>query len=296
MSSEALAVMLSRQRWLPYKTRRSVIKRLHPRMLKNFPFEMKMECGLYFSGNIVNYIDRLVYFCGAHEKYMLHFLRDYLEYFEMKKGTGATFVDIGANAGNHALYLSQWVDTVYAFEPYPRVRAQLERNLALNSIRNVQIFPFGLSDKDATMPFYAAPDSNLGAASFWQDHKQDNYYLGDVPLRRGDDILKGRKGTVVVVKADIEGFEKFALTGLQKTLKADRPLIIMELSPKTRETLGDEAALYALFPPDYKLYYFARGKHDSGKYRLAPFEWHMSPKIQDVIACPQERLTVISKV
>jgi len=291
MSCKTLAVELSRQRWLPYKTRRSLIKRLHPAMLKDFPFTAEMEGGLRFSGNIVNYIDRLVYFCGAHEKYMLHFLRDYLRCLTSQEKT--IFIDIGANAGNHVLFMSKLVVEVHAFEPFERVRTQLEKNLAQNNIGNVHVHPFGLSDKEAMLPFYAAPDSNLGAASFFADHKQDNFYLGDMQLKRGDDVLKDIEGRVVAVKADIEGFEKFALTGLQETLKRHRPLIIIEVSPKTRETLGSEAALRALFPPDYRFYYFARGKLDSGAYTLAPYNYSFTPKIQDVIACPRENSTLI---
>lgn len=281
-----LAVPLSRQRWLPYKTRRSLIKRLHPGMLKDFAFETTMEGGAHFSGNIVNYIDRLVYFCGAHEKYMLHMLRDYVTRLRRVSGGPVVYVDVGANAGNHVLYMAGLADRVHAFEPYPRVREQLEKNLRQNDIKNVIVYPFGLSNEDATLPFYAAPDSNLGAASFFADHKQDNYYLGDMQLKRGDGLSLGQ---VDILKADVEGFEKFVLEGLRETLGESRPLMVIELSPKTRDTLGSQEALQALFPENYKFYYFAKGKLDSGRYRLAPFDYSLTPKIQDVIACPVEK-------
>src|SRR5690348_989354 len=99
MSRKALAVRLSHQRCLPYKTRRSVIKRLYPAMLADFPFEVDFfdrKSGLRFAGNVGNYIDRLVYFCGAYEKYMLALLRDYAQ-----RANANTFLDVGANAGNH---------------------------------------------------------------------------------------------------------------------------------------------------------------------------------------------------
>src|SRR5690606_13079938 len=140
---------------------------------------------------------------------------------------------------------------------------------------NVRIHPFVLSNKEGSLPFYAAPDSNLGAASFFADHKKDNYYLGEMQIRRGDDVLKNVEGRVVALKADIEGFEKFALEGLRDILTRDRPLIIIEVSPKTRETLGSEAALRALFPPDYDLFYFAKGKVDTGYYKLAPYNYSL---------------------
>lgn len=287
MNQKSLAVSLSRQRRLPYKFRRSLIKRLYPAMLKDFAFEAEFfgGSGLTFRGNIVNYIDRLVYFCGAHEKYMLCFLHDYTQHLLEKP----IFVDVGANAGNHALFMSRLADEVHAFEPFPRVRAQLEENLRLNRIDNVTVHPFGLSNQNATMPFYSGPASNLGAASFLPGHKQDNTYLGEMELKRGDEVARAHGITIHILKADVEGYEKFVLEGLCETLMRDRPLIIIELSPTTRETLGGEAAFYALFPPDYRFYYFASGSNDTGRYCLKPFDYTIQSKIQDVIACPQER-------
>jgi FkbM family methyltransferase len=296
MSRQTLAVWLSEQRWLPYKTRRSVIKRLNPAMLRDFAFEAEFfepGSGLRFTGNIVNYIDRLIYFCGAHEKYMLCFLRDYVRACRQHGHHKMTFVDVGANAGNHALFMASIVDQVHAFEPFERVRQQMQANLKLNQMSNVRIHPFGLSNRDATEPFYAAPGTNLGAASFVAAHKEDNYYLGDMQLKRGDDVMKAEGIKVNILKADVEGYEKFVLEGLQETLKQDRPLCIIELSPTTRQSLGGEANLKALFPADYEFYYFAKGTHDKGSYRLAPFDYKLTPKIQDVIACPSERLTCL---
>jgi len=292
MSLSSSAIAISRQRWLPYKTRRSIIKRLHPAMLRDFPFETEFfERGsnLRFHGNIINYIDRLVYFCGAHEKYMLCFLRDYVRQCQ----SSLTFFDIGANAGNHSLFMAGLVDHVHAFEPYPRVRQQLEDNLALNHITNVTVHPFGLGDDNKTLPFYAAPDSNLGAASFRQEHKQDNYYLGDIQIRRGDDVVAELGIKADIIKADVEGYEKPVLEGFKETLRRDRPLLIIELSPTTRETIGDAQHFAALFPPGYHFYYFATGNYNTGAYRLAAFNYALTPKIQDVIACPEEKLSIL---
>ena len=283
------SIWLSRQRWLPYKARRSIIKRLHPAMLKDFPFEAELF-GLRFRGNIVNYIDRLVYFCGGHEKYMLRLLTLYARNAAESIGKPPNFMDVGANAGNHTLVMSRVATQVYAFEPFARVRTQLMENLALNRIANVQVFDVGLSNENATLPFYAAPDTNLGAASFQAEHKADNVYLGDLNVRRGDEVVAEAGMTVDILKADVEGYEKFVLEGLAHTLTRDRPLVIVELSPTTRKTLGSASAFHALFPPNYAFYVFAWASNDSGRYALWPFDYDARPpKIQDVIACPREK-------
>ena len=60
-----------------------------------------------------------------------------------------------------------------------------------------------------------------------------------------------------------------------------------------RASLGSAEAFAALFPAGYHFYYFAAGSNDSGHYRLAPYEYGMTPHIEDVIACPGEKLSAL---
>src|SRR5579872_3354778 len=138
---------------LPYRIRRSLIKRLDPSMLHDYPFARPFF-GFTFRGNVRNYVDRIIYFCGAHEKYMLYFLRDFVAAWRQARTGKCVFVDVGAHTGNHALFMSRLADEVLAFEPFPRVREQLEANIAQNGISNIHVHPFGLGSTDAELPFY----------------------------------------------------------------------------------------------------------------------------------------------
>jgi len=288
MHTRPLAIALSRQRALPYKLRRSLLKRLDPAMLADFPFECDFY-GLRFRGNIVNYIDRLIYFCGAHEKYMLHFLRDACSAMRAARPGGFTFMDVGANAGNHTLFMAQLADHVVAFEPFERVRSQLEENIRINGLQNVHVFPYGLGNEAARLPFYAGPESNLGSASFCADHRPENRLLGELEIRRGDDVIAAENiSRIDILKADVEGYERPVLEGLRATLKRDRPLIIIELSQKTRSTMPSMAVLSRRFPERYKFFSFAHASRDSGRYRLQPFIFGGAQLLEDVIACPEE--------
>ncbi|MDX2113327.1 MAG: FkbM family methyltransferase [Alphaproteobacteria bacterium] len=290
-------IWFSRQRWLPYKTRRSLLKLICPQMLKDYAFTCDFYgegLGLRFSGNIVNYIDRLVYFCGAHEKYMLRFLQEYVVRLRAARQS-LVYVDVGANSGNHTIFMSRLVDRVVAFEPFERVRNQLKENLALNNITNVTLHEFALGERDEQLPFYTAPETNLGAASFQPHHRTDNTLLGVLEVRKGDDVLCDIAG-ISIIKIDVEGFEKQVLSGLRQTIARYRPLLIVELTPTTRDSIGDEVTFRALFPDRYCFYYFAAGCKDSGRYRLAPYRYGMTPKIEDVIACPEEMLSVLEEV
>jgi FkbM family methyltransferase len=290
----AFPFWLSKQRWLPYKTRRSLLKLICPQMLKDYAFTCDFYgkgLALSFSGNLANAVDRVVYFCGAHEKYMLRFMQSLAAQLRLSRHL-LVYVDVGANVGNHTIFMSRLADQVIAFEPFARVREQLKANLALNRITNVVVHEVALGERDEHLPFYAAPDSNLGAASFQAHHVVDHTLLGTLEVRRGDDMLAGAAG-IAMIKIDVEGFERQVLSGLAQTLAAQRPLLIVELTPTTRDSIGDEATFLSLFPADYVFYYFAAGSRDSGRYRLAPYRYGMTPRIEDVIACPREMVPAL---
>ena len=291
----SLAIWLSRQRSLTYKARRSLLKRLDPKMLKDFTFEAPFYSPagkLAFRGNIVNYIDRLVYFTGAHEKYMLALLRDYaLRLHAHGEQNSLVFMDVGANSGNHTLFMSQVANTVLAFEPFERVRLQMEHNLALNHITNVKVFPFGLSDANESLPFYQASECNLGASSFAKHHRKDSVCLGDMQLRIGDEVLaEAGVSRIDILKVDVEGFEKQVLQGLAHSIHSSRPLMVIELTPTTCQSIGNVSVFRSLFPDDYSFYYFTRGNPNSGRYRLGSYHYGMMPHIEDIIACPNETI------
>lgn len=271
----------------------SAIKRLYPKMLKSFPFKIDL-LGLLFSGNMHNYIDRMIYLTGAHEKHMLYFLRDLIRILRKKCNYPITFMDVGANVGNHSLYLSTLVDKVYAFEPFDRVRQQFETNIKLNRISNIQIFPFGLSNEQAILPFYTGTEQNLGASSFVKDHVHDNQIYGVNAVKIGDDVIRQEQlQQITLLKIDVEGFEKNVLEGLQFTLQRDRPLIIIEMSATSFNTFHhNEINIRSVFPPNYQFYYFSYGNFNTGRYRLAQYNFMYHKKHQDIIAIPNEWLDI----
>lgn len=276
---------LVEQRGLPYRFRKSVIKRINPNMLKDHPFRMDFF-GMQYAGNAGDYISRMVYFCGAYEKYMLFFLRDYLAHLHKNS---VIFADIGANLGNHSLFMSQYVSQVHAFEPYEKVRRELEEKITVNNITNIQVHTYGLGAKNKTLPFYAPPAFNLGAGSFSKGHHKGNHYIADLDIKIGDEVF-ANFGTVNIVKMDVEGFERYVLEGLKNTLKKDRPLIILELSDTTRNSFKDFADFQLVFPENYTLLRFATANRNNGDYAIADFDYYTHYKRHDVIACPDEQL------
>src|SRR5690606_23965691 len=90
--------------------------------------------GINYEGNLNNNIDAAIYYYGAFEKPLLHFVGSAITTIAGKDGV---FVDIGANIGQHSLYMSQVSKQVIAFEPFAPVRARLEYHCKLNQITNI---------------------------------------------------------------------------------------------------------------------------------------------------------------
>ena len=78
---------------------------------------------------------------------------------------GSVFYDVGANVGFYTLLgalragPAGWV---YAFEPLPENAAFLRKHLAMNRIRNVEIFETAISDQSGTASFSSESTRAMG--------------------------------------------------------------------------------------------------------------------------------------
>src|ERR1051325_10632497 len=80
--------------------------------------------------------------------------RGKLSHFAKRLRCGLTVWDIGANVGLFTLPSAKVIGIaarVYAFEPMPRNLGYLRRHVELNSLGNVEIVPFAVSDKDGKL-------------------------------------------------------------------------------------------------------------------------------------------------
>ena len=73
-----------------------------------------------------------------------------------------TFYDVGANVGQHTLFMSKHSDEVISFELFEPVRTKLLQKLEENKIRNVRVFPIGLGARDEDLAFSSPTGDNLG--------------------------------------------------------------------------------------------------------------------------------------
>lgn len=147
---------------------------------------------------------------------------------------GGTFLDIGANVGNHSLYAGLFCGSakIIPFEPNPLAYRLLILNLVMNGLHDRTIFDyvgFGASDVDREGFAMTDRHKNLGAARMIAGE-------GEIATLRPDDFLFDE--TPDFVKIDVEGMEMQVLRGLQKTIQRVRPVLLVEVD---RDNIHDFA-------------------------------------------------------
>ena len=159
-------------------------------------------------------------------------------------GEGDVFVDIGANSGYFSVLAALKVGArgrVFAFEPNPAVRRQLERHIGLNAIADrVTISELALSDEDRddVRLFVSCWPENDGIASLTP--AAETLARGGlradtsiaVRVRTFDSWVQSvQLSRIDLMKIDVEGAESRVLAGMSSTLTRLRPARIICETP-----------------------------------------------------------------
>jgi FkbM family methyltransferase len=165
----------------------------------------------------------------VYERDILEFVRDRL--LDRGRTSAEVAVDVGANIGNHTLFLADIFKRVIAFEPNPLARSIFEINRELNNIGNVDLRPVGLSDQSGTATLTFDP-MNLGAATSAElKRKSAAARQRTIQLVTGDGAIDV-SGRVGFIKIDVEGAEEAVLKGLEQTLRRHAPIVMIEQWPE----------------------------------------------------------------
>lgn len=154
---------------------------------------------------------------GYYEKKELNGLRDFL----ISEGVIGVALDIGANVGNHSIHFATYFEKVYSFEPNSLTYQLLKFNVQF--FNNIQVFNFGLSDKNENVIAYS-PNWNRGSTSI---HFQATEKY-DLSLKKFDQISDIIFDKIDFIKIDVEGHELSVLKGMENMLRRDFPIIGFE--------------------------------------------------------------------
>lgn len=148
-----------------------------------------------------------------------------------------TILDVGANTGEFAEYLSSYFDAArtIAIEPLPGCAAQIRRRE--KAIRNLTVFECAVSDREgsATLfenPYAPAssllPVSDISVSEFPQTAGQQRAV--EVAVRRLDDLVDAASlEDAVLIKIDVQGLEDKVIRGGEKIFRAAR-FVLIEMS------------------------------------------------------------------
>lgn len=260
---------------IPLRLRRKIGKMMpKPESGKDFEIDI---FGTTYHGRTGNFMDNKIYVYGCHETATIRLIRQRLEEIRQKKGT-SVYLDIGTNTGLHLIAAAPVCDAAYGFEPWEKVRTVAERHVKENNLKNVKIFPFGLADKDADLPYHAPEGGNLGTGFFTQ--KSDATAPESLSVRRGDDVIRENGIAPSLMKIDVEGFEKYVLEGLQHTLALHKPDIIFEYNAETRKDKPEDIeAILTLLEDEYEFYGILPSREMP---KLVPFQ--LGKRYENVLA------------
>lgn len=289
-----------KHRFLRWVGRQTWILRGHDRLLrllynpdanKHFKFEVDFF-GQRYRGDLGHFIDWNVFCYGSYAYHELLLLRDIAGELKTLRTAPISFYDVGANVGNHTLFMAPHVDKIFAFEPFGLVRAFIEDKIALNGLTNVTIFPFALGETDGDVPYYPSPDGNSGAGTLIENRLSTSADPAIVQIRRGDSFLKKENlPRIDLIKADVEGFEAFVFRGLSDRIRQDKPAIILEISEDSRKGFGSEDAFRQTF---YEGALFAEVAGGNGRpYKLKPFKYDTA---EEVLVMPPELSGLMKKL
>ncbi len=147
-------------------------------------------------------------------------------------------VDVGANKGVWSDVLRRLCPQVHAFEPNPKIFSLLKAGAAAN----VTPHQIALSNDTGSAEFRVPRSSDGGysnqGGSLSVAKVSENYGSVIVHARKFDDMSIGAVG---FIKIDVEGFELQVLEGAEKTIRRDRPVMIVEIEEKHMKRPLEEA-------------------------------------------------------
>ncbi|MDA8746983.1 FkbM family methyltransferase [Litoreibacter sp.] len=147
---------------------------------------------------------------------------------------GGVFVDIGANVGNHSLFVARFLQpaAVIPFEPNPLAYKLLRANVHLNGwsdVFDLRHLGFGVSAGAASGYAMEKRDRNLGGAKMLEGE-------GEIEVRSGDEMLSGVAPSMI--KIDVEGMEMDVLSGLEATVTTFMPPMMVEVDDENADAFG----------------------------------------------------------
>jgi FkbM family methyltransferase len=171
-----------------------------------------------------SWVSREVDLRGIHEEHILEKIIQNLE-------PGDTFVDVGANVGQHSLFAAKKIGSagyVIACEPIPSSAENVQKSIEVNKFNQMKVVQKAISNTTEDTHFYHYGYSDIsGKSNNFSDKESNKITVAQTTL----DIELEQCSRVDLIKIDVEGYEMDVLRGAKKIIEKFKPAIILEFSP-----------------------------------------------------------------
>lgn len=213
--------------------------------------------GLQFHLYLGHDLSRQLYIAGCYEPNALFALDKLIK-------PGMTVVDVGAHEGLFSLFCAKKVNdtgSVYSFEPSPRERERLGKNIEINELKHVQLSELALTDKKSTETLIIAEPTHSGQntlGGFVHEGIGEESTVEVDTISLDEYAASNSIDSIDFIKVDAEGCEGRILQGAKECLAKSRPILLFEYLPESLKKQGSDPAsiLDQLRELDYQLYQF----------------------------------------
>ncbi|MDI1290441.1 MAG: FkbM family methyltransferase [bacterium] len=179
-------------------------------------------------------------------------------------GPGDTVLDIGAHKGAYTYWLARRVGSsgrIHAFEPQPRLAANLRSVFASPRWSQISIHELALSDQSGDASLFRATDADSPGASLNASVLGDGAVRLTVATVTLDQFIESQGSPKVrAIKCDVEGHELSVFRGGRRLLERDRPLLYFECESRLHMAEPMEEVFRFLHTLNYHGRFFDAGK------------------------------------
>ncbi len=182
-------------------------------------------------------------------------------------------VDIGVYRGVYSYEMSKYSKLVHAFESNPILFNNIEKNLK-KIIKNIKFYNYALSDKEELVSL-KVPIRNksynknnfeeyfqMGKATIHGKNKINEFESFDIKSKQLDKFNFTNR--ISFIKIDVEGHEAEVIKGSEKTIKNNKPILLIEIEEQyTQKKVVD--TLRYINSLGYNSFYFKNNKLNSTK-------------------------------
>lgn len=232
-----------------------------------------------------------------HKKEWKDHLINFAKHFINEK---STVIDVGASIGVWSIELSRYCKKILAFEPNRRSFNLMGGNLFLNEVFNVDLYPLSLSDSNMPTILISDP-SDFGSSSLVDNiddvhfissdikdnikNSTDTEFLSNYPfVNEVTQISFDRNfpqiNNVRLIKIFAPGVEEKIITGMERLIKNNRPVIIFTILWKK-----DRASIIRILDRmNYETYYWGDAYTGRFTHEILPSIEMNNPLCLDFIA------------